>query len=55
VPKAEGFTEHDGLNGRVFNWDPAWSENYGEYAHWHDQARNIINWDGLLLDGWEPL
>lgn len=44
---------HDGVNGRTFEWKPAeMAENYRRYAKPHG---DFISWDGLLLDGWEPL
>jgi hypothetical protein len=45
---------HDGLNDTVFEWQPERCEaNFRRYA---EQGRTgVINWDGLLLDGWRPL
>lgn len=43
---------HDRLNDRVFIWKPAWAPTWKDRrAH----APGVIEWDGLLLDGWEPV
>ena len=41
---------HDSLNDKTFAWKPEWAESYREYANNH--APGVIEWDGLLLDGW---
>ena len=41
---------HDKLNDTFFDWKPEWAAKYREYAHEHDEG--VINWEGLLLDGW---
>jgi hypothetical protein len=42
---------HDALNDPVFEWQPERCEahfrKYGE--QW---CTDVVNWDGLLLDGW---
>ena len=51
---AKPATVHDRLNDRSFEWRPkTMQENYEEYAS--PRADGVIEWDGLLLDGWEPL
>ena len=43
---------HDQLNDKVFEWKPEWAST------WHnrrDHAPGVFEWDGRLLDGWEPL
>jgi hypothetical protein len=45
---------HDRLNDRTFEWKPATMQaNYGKYAEAF--GPDVIEWDGLLLDGWLPL
>ena len=41
---------HDGLNDETFDWQPEWAAHYREYAF--DHTEGVVNWDGLLLDGW---
>ena len=41
---------HDGLNDETFDWKPEWAAHYREYAF--DHTEGVVNWDGLLLDGW---
>jgi hypothetical protein len=44
---------HDRLNDRTFDWKPEWVGNYREYAEPHNpNDPRVMNWDGLLLDGW---
>jgi hypothetical protein len=45
---------HDQLNDDTFEWMPErHCADYERYAGpW---GNGIINWDGLLLDGWRPL
>jgi hypothetical protein len=43
---------HDRLNDETFEWKPEqYFKSYLKYAHPHDVG--VIEWDGLLLDGWE--
>ena len=43
---------HDGLNDKWFPWKPdEYREHYRKYAHPHPEG--VIEWDGLLLDGWK--
>jgi hypothetical protein len=41
---------HDGLNDEIIDWQPEWAANYRQYASDHDVG--VIEWDGLLFDGW---
>jgi hypothetical protein len=45
---------HDQLNDWVFEFDPIKHRaNYERYAEpWRPR---VIEWDGLLLDGWKPI
>ncbi len=43
---------HDQLNDRIFEWKPEWASTWPDRrAH----APGVVEWDGLLLDGWEPV
>ena len=44
---------HDKLNDKVIDRNPEWAANYRQYADRFDDG--VIEWDGLLLDGWSPL
>src|SRR5262245_28056804 len=45
---------HDQLNDETFEWQPEkWLEHYRQYAC--DFGYGLIEWDGLLLDGWRPM
>jgi hypothetical protein len=45
---------HDQLNEDLFEWLPdQWGEHYRQYAR--DFGYGLIEWDGLLLDGWRPI
>jgi hypothetical protein len=45
---------HDRLNDRTFECKPATMQaNYEKYAEAF--GPDVIEWDGLLLDGWLPL
>jgi hypothetical protein len=45
---------HDRLNDRTFEWKPATMQaNYEKYAEAF--GPDVIEWDGLLFDGWLPL
>ena len=51
---AQSSIVHDGLNGDTFKWRPEkWCETYRQKAR--DWGDGIMNWDGLLLDGWRPI
>jgi hypothetical protein len=44
---------HDGLNDKWFAWKPdEYREHFQQYARQHGEG--VIEWDGLLLDGWRP-
>jgi hypothetical protein len=43
---------HDKLNEQVLIWKPEWADDYRQHAREHDDG--VINWNGLLLDGWSP-
>ena len=43
---------HDQLNDRIFEWKPEWASTWPDRrAH----APGVVEWDGLLLDGLEPV
>ena len=45
---------HDQLNDKWFDWEPdRHGVDYEKDARPFDPG--VIAWDGLLLDGWEPL
>ena len=51
---AQSSMVHDSLNGDTFEWRPEkWCETYRQKAL--DWGNGIMNWDGLLLDGWRPI
>jgi hypothetical protein len=43
---------HDQLNDKVFDWDPRWAPSWKDCR---DHEPGALEWDGLLLDGWEPV
>ena len=44
---------HDSLNDVTFEWEPIDLVRYRRLASDPGDGRHV-NWDGLLLDGWEP-
>jgi hypothetical protein len=45
---------HDRLNDETFEWVPEKHQaDYERYAS--EFGPGVIDWDGLLLDGWRPL
>jgi hypothetical protein len=45
---------HDRLNDEMFEWVPAkYAAGYRRHAD--DFEPGVVEWDGLLLDGWKPL
>ena len=44
---------HDRRNDRTFEWLPQWAAAYRRFARQH--APGIMDWDGVLLDGWIEL
>jgi len=45
---------HDQLNDRTFRWDPDWKQHFAEH-HMESHNPGVVEWDGLLLDGWREL
>ena len=45
---------HDQLNDITLQWQPEkWEAHFRRYAEpW---GPGVVNWDGMLLDGWRPL
>lgn len=43
---------HD-RSGRSITWSPDWAPTYCRYAR--EQADGLIDFDGLVLDGWSDL
>lgn len=43
---------HDRLNDRIFEWRPVWA---GTWPDRRDHDFGVVEWDGLLLDGWSPI
>lgn len=35
-------------------WAPITLEEWRRRMKWHDPAETVMDWDGLLYDGWEP-
>jgi hypothetical protein len=46
---------HDQLNDKMFDWQPErYLEHYQQYATLDfDLDKGLVEWDGLLLDGWK--
>jgi hypothetical protein len=45
---------HEQLNDALYDWPGATVEEWRERASWHDGAGTVVNFDGLLFDGWSP-
>lgn len=45
---------HEALNDVTFAWWPSWRDDYLLHADIGRHAEGIVNWQGLLLDGWLP-
>ena len=45
---------HDRLNDQVIDWEPERHSTDYKASH-HDFGDGVVEWDGLLLDGWKPL
>ncbi len=43
---------HDQLNDKIIRWKPEWAHTWRDRS---DHAPGVIEWDGLLGDGWEPV
>jgi hypothetical protein len=46
---------HEQLNDRIDDWMPITVEEWRQRMKWHDSAETVMDWDGLLYDGWEPI
>jgi hypothetical protein len=44
---------HEQVNDRIDLWPGVSLDYWREHASWHDPAETVINFDGLLYDGWE--
>ena len=45
---------HDKLNDKVIDWKPErYQRHYEAFATPFDPG--VVEWNGLLLDGWKPL
>jgi len=54
-PTRAGQQVHDRLNEQVIDWNPErHGRNWQEHGH-RDFGDGVIEWDGLLLDGWRPV
>jgi len=42
---------HDQLNDKIIVWGPLWAPTWKDRR---DHEPGAVEWDGLLLDGWEP-
>ncbi len=45
---------HDRLNDETFEWPVEEAARYRRYATF-DKVDGTVEFDGLILDGWEPL
>jgi hypothetical protein len=45
---------HDKLHDKVIEWEPARCQRHYEAFSAPFEPGGIIEWDGLLLDGWQP-
>ena len=43
------------LNEAVYEWLGVSPAEWQRGADWSDRERTVINWDGLLIDGWQPI
>ena len=43
---------HDQLNDKIIRWKPEWAHTWRDRS---DHAPGVVEWDGLLLDGWVPV
>jgi hypothetical protein len=37
------------------DWTPITLKEWRRRMKWHDPAETVMDWDGLLYDGWEPV
>jgi len=42
---------HDQRSNEVVHWKPEWAETWHECRYY---VQGVVEWKGLLLDGWEP-
>ena len=53
-PSKSGQQVHDQLNDQVIDWEPErHGRDWARHGH-RDFGDGIVEWDGLLLDGWRP-
>ena len=45
---------HDRVNDKMRDWHTGWASSYRQYAR-TDKVDGTVWWDGLILDGWEPI
>ncbi len=45
---------HDRLNDQVIEWDPETHGRDWDLGGHRDFGGGVVEWDGLLLDGWLP-
>lgn len=43
---------HDQLNDKIIVWKPEWASTWPDRS---PHAPGVVEWDGLLPDGWEPV
>ena len=47
---SEPVLVHDRRSNRILHWSPAFRRSYERTAH--ELAPGVVDYDGLLLDGW---
>jgi hypothetical protein len=53
-PSKLGQQVHDRLNDQIIDWEPErHGKNWDQHGY-RDFGGGIVEWDGLLLDGWRP-
>jgi hypothetical protein len=45
---------HEQFNDVAVEWVPVAPDEWQKKAEWFDDAKTIIRWDEMLLDGWWP-
>jgi hypothetical protein len=43
---------HDQLTDRIIRWKPEWAETWHECRYY---VLGVVEWKGMLLDGWAPI
>jgi hypothetical protein len=43
---------HDQVTDEVIRWRPEWAVTWNECRYY---VQGVVEWKGLLLDGWEPI